>query len=79
MERFYAEADLFVLPSLFETFGATAIEALACGLPVIIGRGAGVSYLVECEQIGQVINTPADPHELADLIEDAVAKATRVQ
>ena len=36
-----AEADAFCLPSLFEAFGLTALEALACGAPVIVSdRGA---------------------------------------
>jgi glycosyltransferase involved in cell wall biosynthesis len=36
-----AEADAFCLPSLFEAFGLTALEALACGAPVVVSnRGA---------------------------------------
>ena len=70
IERFYAAADIFIMPSLFETFGIAAIEALACGLPVIIGRGAGVSSVIEQEKVGKVIDVPADPGKLAKLIEE---------
>jgi len=36
-----AEADAFCLPSLFESFGLTALEAMACGAPVVASnRGA---------------------------------------
>jgi len=36
-----AEADAFCLPSLLESFGLTALEALACGAPVVVSdRGA---------------------------------------
>ena len=36
-----AEADAFCLPSLYEAFGLTALEALACGAPVVVSnRGA---------------------------------------
>jgi glycosyltransferase involved in cell wall biosynthesis len=35
------EADAFCLPSLFESFGLTALEAMACGAPVVVSnRGA---------------------------------------
>lgn len=36
-----AEADVYCLPSLFEGFGLTALEAMACGTPVVVSdRGA---------------------------------------
>ena len=70
VEQVYAAADIFVMPSLFETFGIAAIEALACGLPIIIGRGAGVSSVIEQEKIGRVIDVPANPVKLAEIIEE---------
>lgn len=72
--RFYATADIFVVPSLFETFCISAVEALAFGLPVIIGRGAGVSDMIERENIGSVIDVPADPFRLAGLVKDIALK-----
>ena len=70
VEQVYAAADIFVMPSLFETFGIAAIEALACGLPIIIGRGAGVSSVIEQEKIGRVIDVPPNPVKLAEIIEE---------
>jgi UDP-glucose:(heptosyl)LPS alpha-1,3-glucosyltransferase len=72
--RFYATADIFVVPSLFETFCISAVEALAFGLPVIIGRGAGVSFMIHQDNIGNVIDVPADPYRLAELIKDIALK-----
>ena len=68
VEQYHAAADIFVLPSLFETFCISAIEALASGLPVIIGKGAGASSIIE--QVGKTIDVPASPEELAGMIEE---------
>ncbi len=41
--RLYSRADVFVLPSVFEPFGITALEAMAAGTPTIISKTSGVS------------------------------------
>jgi len=40
-------ADVFLLPSLQESFGLAALEAMACGVPVVAARVGGVPELVE--------------------------------
>ena len=40
LDRLYARADLYVMPSVSEPFGLTALEALQHGTPVIVSRSA---------------------------------------
>ena len=72
--RLYSASDVFCVPSLFETFGVAAVEALYAGLPVIVGRGAGVASAIEewnaaGEAAGTVVDVPARADRLADAIE----------
>jgi glycosyltransferase involved in cell wall biosynthesis len=42
----YANATLFVLPSQEEGFGLTALEAMACGAPVLVSDGGALPEVV---------------------------------
>lgn len=43
---YYGAADCFVLPTLYDTFSLATLEAMACGLPVMVSRAAGLSELL---------------------------------
>ena len=43
----YVDADVFVLPSQHENFGNTAVEAVACGTPVLVTDRCGVAPFVD--------------------------------
>jgi glycosyltransferase involved in cell wall biosynthesis len=68
VESYYAAADMYAGPSLEDSFGMPPLEAMACGLPVIVSRQAGVSELVTHGVDGFVLEDPTDSRQLAELI-----------
>jgi glycosyltransferase involved in cell wall biosynthesis len=68
VEVYYAAADLYVGPSLEDTYAIPPIEAMACGLPVIISSRAGASDVVTHGVDALILKDPTDVAELAGLI-----------
>ena len=60
----YRLADLYVMPSTEEGFGIVYLEAAACGLRVIGGRGGGTADAIPDERVGTIVD-PADHEALA--------------
>jgi glycosyltransferase involved in cell wall biosynthesis len=66
MPRMYALADIFVLPSLEETWGLVVNEAMACGLPVIASDCVGSSVDLVREGQNGFIVPAADAASIAE-------------
>jgi glycosyltransferase involved in cell wall biosynthesis len=59
LERFYQAADIFVLPTVYETFSRSAHEAAACGLPIVAPSVSGVRELIGEDEAGIVVERSA--------------------
>ncbi len=68
LRRHYAAADVAVAPSIYEPFGLVAIEAMACGTPVVVGDTGGLREIVAAGDTGLRV-TPDDPEALAEAVE----------
>lgn len=62
---FYGAADALVFPTLYEPFGNVALEAFACGLPVITSAKSGAAELIRAGENGFACDA-LDPQCLAE-------------
>ena len=66
--RAVASSDLFLNPSVTETFGNVTLEAMACGLPVVAAEATGATSLVRQGHTGTLVD-PGDIEAFADALE----------
>ena len=75
----YAEAEIAVVPSLYEGFSLPAIEAMACGVPLVTTTGGALPEVVGTPGVAAMTVPPGDPGALAqqliEVLNDAELRA----
>jgi len=72
---YYTAADVCVIPSLYEPFGLVAIEAMACGTPVVASDVGGLRFTVIPGETGLLVppqDATAFAQAIARILEDEV-------
>lgn len=62
---YYSAADILIMPSYYESFGMVALEAMACGTPVVVSHVGGLPFLVQDGKTGFVV-PGGDPEALVE-------------
>lgn len=74
---YYSAAEVLVMPSHYESFGMVALEAMACGTPVIASDVGGLGFLVQDGETGYTI-PDGEPDTMCDrlslLLTDSVLR-----
>ncbi|MBI3286878.1 MAG: glycosyltransferase [Chloroflexi bacterium] len=68
LPHYYSAAEVCVVPSHYESFGMVALEAMACGTPVIASRVGGLTFTVKDGQTGFLI-PDGDARALCDRVQ----------
>jgi D-inositol-3-phosphate glycosyltransferase len=68
---YYSAAEAVVVPSQYESFGMVALEAMACGTPVVASHIGGLAYLVQDGITGFTVPVD-DPVELANRLSSLI-------
>jgi D-inositol-3-phosphate glycosyltransferase len=78
LAAYYRAADVVLVPSRTESFGLVALEAAACGTPVIASAVGGLRSVVEHGVSGYLVND-RDPAEFASLVDDVLRNPSRAE
>jgi len=65
VESYYGAADVLALPAVQEAFGNVVLEALASGLPAVVGHNVGAAEVLKGKLSEGIVIHPEDPEEIA--------------
>jgi len=68
--RFYAAADIFAFPTVYDPFSTAVLEALATGLPVITTAQCGTAEIISHGKEGFILSSPRATKELGGYLND---------
>ena len=68
------QADVFFLPSEYESFGLSALEAMACGVPVVSSNTGGLPEVIE-DGVSGLLHKPGDTSAMAESIRKLLTDA----
>jgi D-inositol-3-phosphate glycosyltransferase len=77
LQYYYSAAEMVVMPSDYESFGMVALEAMACGTPVIASDVGGLAFLVKDGRTGYRVpagDTEALAERIAHLLTDELSR-----
>lgn len=77
LSSFYGASNLFVLPSFEEAFGMVVVEAMACGVPVLVSREVPIWQEIVQDQAGLTVNF--SPEDIANNISKLVSNPHLLQ
>jgi len=76
VKQMYKLADVYVMPSVSEPFGLSALEALSCNVPAIISKQSGVAEVLNNTLISDFWNTDDMAAKILALLEYPALSAT---
>ncbi|MDV2996195.1 MAG: D-inositol-3-phosphate glycosyltransferase [Chroococcidiopsis sp. SAG 2025] len=78
ISTYFRNADVFVLPTLEDTWGVVVLEAMLLGKPVLCSTGAGTAELIVNGENGYVFD-PNQPEKLAELMRQFIDRPTAIE
>jgi glycosyltransferase involved in cell wall biosynthesis len=76
LARLYGEAEVAIVPSLYEGFSLPAIEAMSCGVPVVATTGGALPEVVGVSGETGLLVEPNNPDALVDAIRQLLDDAS---